>query len=84
VSIRKAEMPTRQKRHSNLADIRKFVDSGWDCAEVNLDGRKPTTVYKSFRDCVRMRGITGVYVLKRGEHVYLIRDYSPDLIGEGA
>ena len=84
MSIRKAEMPTRQKRHSNLADIREFVESGWDCAEVDLNGRKSHSVYTGLRDCVRMRGIAGVYVMKRGEHVYLIRDYSTDLIGEGA
>lgn len=75
MGIKKAEVPNVDYKHDdrNIRDIREFIDSGWDSAEVDLDGRKATNVDVALRIAMRRNGIEGVKVMKRGEHVYLKR-----------
>lgn len=75
MGIKKAEAPNVDYRHTNrnLKDIREFIESGWESAEVDLDGRKANNVDISMRVAMRRNGIEGVKVMKRGEHVYLKR-----------
>jgi len=75
MGIKKAEVPNVDYKHANrnLNDIREFIESGWDSAEVDLDGRKAVNVDVSLRVAMRRNGIEGVRVMKRGEHVYLKR-----------
>lgn len=73
MGIKKAEVPDVDYKHANrnLKDIQEFIDSGWDSAEVDLDGRKANNVGISMRAAIRRNGIEGVKVMKRGERVYL-------------
>ena len=75
MGIKKAEVPNVDYGHANrnLSDIQEFIESGWDSAEVDLDGRKAVNVDVSMRVAMRRNGIEGVRVMKRGEHVYLKR-----------
>lgn len=75
MGIKKAEVPSIDYRHTNrnLNDIQEFIESGWDSAEVDLDGRKANNVGISMRAAIRRNGIEGVKVMKRGEHVFLKR-----------
>lgn len=75
MGIKKAEVPNVDYRHANrnLKDIQEFIESGWDSAEVDLDGRKAVNVDVAMRVAMRRNGIEGVKVMKRGEHVYLKR-----------
>lgn len=71
MSIRKCEEPVSE-RHDNLANIYAFIASGWEYAEVELDGRTANAVYHAMLNAIRRKGITDVRVTKRGEHVYLV------------
>lgn len=75
MGIKKAEVPNVDYGHANrnLSDIQEFIESGWDSAEVDLDGRKASNVDVAMRVAMRRNGIEGVRVMKRGEHVYLKR-----------
>lgn len=75
MGIKKAEVPSVDYKHTNrnLKDIIEFIESGWDSAEVDLDGRKANNVGISMRAAIRRNGIEGVKVMKRGEHVFLKR-----------
>ena len=75
MSIKKAEVPNVDYGHDkrNLNDIKEFIESGWDSAEVDLDGRKANNVDVAMRIAMRRNGIEGVKVMKRGEHVFLKR-----------
>lgn len=75
MGIKKAEIPNVDYKHvnRNLKDIQEFIESGWDSAEVDLDGRKANNVGISMRAAIRRNGIEGVKVMKRGEHVFLKR-----------
>lgn len=75
MGIKKAKVPNVDYGHTNrnLNDIREFIESGWDSAEVDLDGRKAVNVDVSLRVAMRRNGIEGVKVMKRGEHVFLKR-----------
>lgn len=75
MGIKKAEVPNVDYGHANrnLKDIQEFIESGWDSAEVDLDGRKPNNVDVALRVAMRRNGIEGIKVMKRGEHVYLKR-----------
>lgn len=75
MGIKKAEVPNVDYRHANrnLKDIQEFIESGWDSAEVDLDGRKAVNVDVAMRVAMRRNGIKGVKVMKRGERVYLKR-----------
>ena len=75
MGIKKAKVPNVDYKHTNrnLSDIQEFIESGWDSAEVDLDGRKAVNVDVSMRVAMRRNGIEGVKVMKRGEHVYLKR-----------
>lgn len=75
MGIKKAEVPNVDYGHANrnLSDIQEFIESGWDSAEVDLDGRKAVNVDVAMRVAMRRNGIEGVRVMKRGEHVYLKR-----------
>ena len=75
MSIKKAEVPNVDYKHTNrnLKDIQEFIDSGWDSAEVDLDGRKAVNVDVALRIAMKRNGIEGVKVMKRGEHVFLKR-----------
>lgn len=75
MGIKKAEVPNVDYNHTNrnLKDIQEFIESGWDSAEIDLDGRKAINVDISMRTTIRRSGIEGVKVMKRGEHVFLKR-----------
>lgn len=75
MGIKKAEIPNVDYKHvnRNLKDIQEFIESGWDSAEVDLDGRKANNVGISMRAAIRRNGIEGVKVMERGEHVFLKR-----------
>lgn len=75
MGIMKAEIPNVDYKHinRNLKDIQEFIESGWDSAEVDLDGRKAVNVDVSLRIAMRRNGIEGVKVMKRGERVFLKR-----------
>lgn len=75
MGIKKAEIPNaRNGRNSeNLKDVREFIESGWDSAEVELNGRKVRNVYISLRHAIKRNGIEGVIVVRRGERVFLKR-----------
>lgn len=75
MGIKKAEIPNVDYKHvnRNLKDIQEFIESGWDSAEVDLDGRKANNVGISMRAAISRNGIEGVKVMKRGEHVFLKR-----------
>jgi hypothetical protein len=75
MGIKKAEVPNVDYKHANrnLKDIQEFIDSGWDSAEVDLDGRKANNVGISMRAAIRRNGIEGVKVMKRGGRVFLKR-----------
>lgn len=75
MGIKKAEVPNVDYGHANrnLKDIQEFIESGWDSAEVDLDGRKAVNVDVAMRVAMRRNGIEGVKVMKRGERVYLKR-----------
>ena len=75
MGIKKAEVPNVDYGHANrnLSDIQEFIESGWDSAEVDLDGRKANNVDVAMRIAMRRNGIEGVKVMKRGEHVFLKR-----------
>jgi len=75
MGIKKAEVPNVDYKHANrnLKDIQEFIESGWDSAEVDLDGRKANNVGISMRAAIRRNGVEGVKVMKRGEHVFLKR-----------
>lgn len=75
MGIKKAEVPNVDYKHinRNLKDIREFIESGWDSAEVDLDGRKVNSVDVAMRLAMRRNGIEGVKVMKRGERVFLKR-----------
>ena len=75
MSIKKAEVPNVDYKHTNrnLKDIQEFIESGWDSAEVDLDGRKVSSVDVAMRIAMKRNGIEGVKVMKRGEHVFLKR-----------
>lgn len=75
MGIKKAEIPDVDYKHvnRNLKDIQEFIESGWDSAEVDLDGRKANNVDVAMRIAMRRNSIEGVKVMKRGEHVFLKR-----------
>ena len=75
MGIKKAEVPNVDYKHTNrnLKDIQEFIESGWDSAEVDLDGRKANNVGISMRAAIRRNGIEGVKVMKRGGRVFLKR-----------
>lgn len=75
MGIKKSEVPNVDYKHTNrnLKDIQEFIHSGWDSAEVDLDGRKANNVDVSLRIAMKRNGIEGVKVMKRGEHVFLKR-----------
>lgn len=75
MGIKKAEVPNVDYRHANrnLKDIQEFIESGWDSAEVDLDGRKAVNVDIALRVAMRRNSIEGITVMKRGEHVFLKR-----------
>lgn len=75
MGIKKAEVPDVDYKHvnRNLKDIQEFIESGWDSAEVDLDGRKANNVGISMRAAIRRNGIEGVKVMKRGGRVFLKR-----------
>jgi len=75
MGIKKAEIPTivRERNSRNLRDIQEFIESGWESAEVDLDGRKASVANIALRTIVSRNNIEGVKVMKRGEHVYLKR-----------
>lgn len=73
MGIKKAEIPNIERASGNLKDIQEFIDSGWDGAEVELDGRKAKAVYVSLRSAIMRRGIEGVKVMMRGGRVFLKR-----------
>ena len=75
MGIKKAEVPNAnyKRPNRNLKDIQEFIESGWDSAEVDLDGRKANNVDVAMRVAMRRNGIEGIKVMKRGEHVYLKR-----------
>lgn len=75
MGIKKAEVPNVDYNHTNrnLKDIQEFIESGWDSAEVDLDGRKAVSVDVAMRVVIRRNGIEGVKVMKRGERVFLKR-----------
>lgn len=75
MGIKKAEIPDVDYKHvnRNLKDIQEFIESGWDSAEVDLDGRKANNVDVAMRIAMRRNDIEGVKVMKRGEHVFLKR-----------
>lgn len=71
MSISKSEGPIKRK-HDNLANIYAFIASGWEYAEVELDGRTANAVYHAMLNAIRRKGITDVRAVKRDEHVYLV------------
>jgi hypothetical protein len=75
MAIKKAEVPSVDYKHTNrnLNDIQEFIESGWDSAEVDLDGRKANNVDVALRIAAKRNGIEGIKVMKRGEHVFLKR-----------
>lgn len=75
MGIKKSEVPNVDYKHTNrnLNDILEFIESGWDSAEVDLDGRKANNVDVAMRIAMKRKGIDGVKVMKRGEHVFLKR-----------
>ncbi len=75
MGIKKAVVPNVDYKHvnRNLKDIQEFIESGWDSAEVDLDGRKAVNVDVAMRIAMRHNGIEGVKVMKRGERVFLKR-----------
>lgn len=75
MGIKKANVPNIDYGHANrnIKDIQEFIESGWDSAEVDLDGRKPNNVDVALRVAMRRNGIEGIKVMKRGEHVFLKR-----------
>ena len=75
MGIKKAEVPNvdYKRTNRNLNDIQEFIESGWDSAEVDLDGRKANNVGISMRAAIRRNGIEGVKVMKRGGRVFLKR-----------
>lgn len=73
MGIKKAEVQSIERASVNLKDIKEFIESGWDSAEVDLNGRKASTANTSLRATIRRNNIEGVKVMKRGEHVYLKR-----------
>lgn len=75
MGIKKAEVPSIDYKHvnRNLKDIQEFIDSGWDSAEVDLDGRKANNVDVAMRIAMKRNGIDGVKVMKRGGRVFLKR-----------
>lgn len=75
MAIKKAEVPNvdYKRTNRNLNDIQEFIESGWDSAEVDLDGRKANNVDVALRIAMRRNGIEGVKVMKRGARVFLKR-----------
>ena len=75
MAIKKAEVPNVDYKHTNrnLKDIQEFIESGWDSAEVDLDGRKANNVDVALRIAMRRNGIEGIKVMKRGARVFLKR-----------
>lgn len=75
MGIKRAEVPTivRERNNRNLRDIQEFIESGWESAEVDLDGRTASVANNALRTAVRRNNIEGVKVMKRGEHVFLKR-----------
>lgn len=75
MAIKKAEVPNVDYKHTNrnLNDIQEFIESGWDSAEVDLDGRKANNVDVALRIAMRRNGIEGIKVMKRGARVFLKR-----------
>jgi len=75
MAIKKAEVPNVDYKHvnRNLKDIQEFIESGWDSAEVDLDGRKANNVDVAMRIAMKRNGIEGIKVMKRGARVFLKR-----------
>lgn len=72
MSIRKAERP-KTLSGTYVDDIRDFIESGWDCAEVDVGDGKPMNAYQAIRrDLDRHHEFSAVRVKKRGDKVYLV------------
>lgn len=76
MSIKKVDRPTLRKKvrdRHNINDVKMFLDSGWDCAEVGLDGRKFESTRSGLYYAVRKLGAENVRIVRDGERLYLVR-----------
>lgn len=77
MSIKQAEMPKHGGRYGcNVGDVRDFIDSGWDCAEVDLGGRRVDSVYVGMYKAIARLNATGIRVARANGSVYLMREDS--------
>lgn len=74
MSITKAELPkSRAAWGQYIADVRAFIESGWDCAEVDTEGRDPNVAQAGIVTMLKRKGIDGIKVISRKGRVYLVR-----------
>lgn len=76
MSIKKVDRPTLRKKirdRHNVNDVQRFVESGWDCAEVGLDGRKLESTRSGLYYAIRRLGVRNVRIVRDGERLYLVR-----------
>lgn len=74
MSIRKAERP-KTLYGTYVDDIRDFIESGWDCAEVDVSGTSATNACQAIRrNLERHAEFSSVRVRKHGERVLLVLD----------
>lgn len=74
MSIKKAELPkSRAAWGQYSADVRAFIESGWNCAEVDVEGRDPSRAQAGIVTMLKRKGIDGIKVIRRKGRVYLVR-----------
>lgn len=79
MGIRKVDRPTvNNKWGRNINDVCEFIKSGWDCAEVELDGRDARKVAVALNGAIKQHDISGVSVRQRKGHIYLVLDEPDD------
>lgn len=74
MAIKKAEIPIDGNYHGRSTDdLNDFIKSGWDSAEVELDGRTTSNVRNALKMAIVRRGITDVKAITRRGKVYLVK-----------
>ncbi len=74
MSIKKAELPNSRAAWGQYsADVRAFIESGWECAEVDIGGRDPGRAQAGIIMMLKRKGIDGIKVIRRNGRVYLVR-----------
>lgn len=76
MSIKKVELPRYVKVRRmmrNIRDVVEFAESGWESAEIEVGERRVDSVYVGVFKAIKNLGYEDVRVVKRGDHLYLVR-----------